>query len=206
MIRDWRAIQVSRLNQRLMKEAQMAQYHAANGMIMQDVNISGYSAAGPSYAYNSVAGGQLIGRQQSMYGQQHPHQLGRTGYPDEMRPYQTPILGRSGPYGVPLHPMMSAGTSVHSQQQFNRQQHQQISPSGPYGRAGGAIANVYSQQQQQQYGQQYDVNNQNPYITVEDENPYAQIGEPTRRDRRGNNTQSQGHVYTTQNRASPRRY
>lgn len=204
MIRDWRAIQVSRLNQRLMKEAQMAQYHAANGMMMHSLNISGYTGAGgPSYAYNSAAGGQLIGRQQSMYAQQHPHQLGRTGYPDEMRLYQTPILGRSGPYGVPAHPMIS-------QQQFSRQhqQHTQMNASGPYGRAAGAGANVsYSQQQQQQqYGQQYDLNNQNPYITIDDENPYAQIGEPTTRDRRGRD-QSQGHVYTTQNRASqPRRY
>lgn len=206
MIRDWRAIQVSRLNQRLMKEAQMAQYHAANGMMMHNVNISGYSAgAGPSYAYNSAAGGQLMSGRQMMFAQQQ-HHLGRSGYPDEMRPYQTPILGRSGPYGVPAHPMMAGSTSA-NQQHFSRQhQHQQMSASGPYGRAGGAIGNVYSQQQQHQYGQQYDLNNVNPYITIEDENPYAQIGEPTTRDRRGHN-QSQGHVYTTQNRASqPRRY
>ena len=201
MIRDWRAIQVSRLNQRMMKEAAMAQYQmAVNGGMMHNINISGGYAGQPGssqqqhmYAYSSAGGGQLMsGGRQQMFQQQH-----RGGYPDEMRPYQTPVTGRRSvpPYG-------SSALSP-NQQQYNRggHQHHQMNYSG----------NVYNQQQhhqQQQYGphSQYDLPNHhqpNPYITIEDENPYAQIGEPTtmsgNTSRRGLN-QNQGHVYTTQGR------
>lgn len=209
MIRDWRAIQVSRLNQRMMKEAAMAQYQMAvnngGGMMMHNINISGGYAGQPGssqqqhmYAYSSAGGGQLMSG-----GRQQMFQQNRGGYPDEMRPYQTPVTGRRSvpPYG-------SSALSP-NQQQYNRggHQHHQMNYSG----------NVYSQQQQQhlqhqhhqqQYGphSQYDLPNHhqpNPYITIEDENPYAQIGEPTtmsgNTSRRGLN-QNQGHVYTTQGR------
>src|SRR5699024_5282242 len=106
MIRDWRAIQISRLNQRLMKEAQMMQYAQANGLPIP----GGYShhqhqfAPGASHhlygqPMRPGAHGYQAHQQQSMYNM-HPDPsraayFARTGYPKEMHQYATPNLNRS---------------------------------------------------------------------------------------------------------------
>ena len=79
MIRDWRAIQISRLNQRLIKEVQQAQYEAAliNGMIYDGGDGSGRQAyyQQQQYQQEPLMSPTYTGPQQQQHNRHHQSQL-----------------------------------------------------------------------------------------------------------------------------------
>ena len=187
MIRDWKEIQISRLNQRLMKEAQFAQYVAENGGMLPHSNQMmmmmnrGYNAGSHNQLYGKPPM-SAVHRQQPMYGhsqqqqymQSHPmaHSQRISAYPNEMRQYH---------HQYNQHPSPNQPASQLGRSQYDPTTGVQYGPQG----VGGPS--------------QYD---HNPYITVDDEeNHYAQIGEPSRLQ------PTPRQVYQSQNSGNPpRRY
>lgn len=175
MIRDWRALQISRLNQRLMKEAQMVQYSAMMGL-------------GPPGPY--FQGQQLQHQQQQLYsgqtagyGQLTQHQINQ----HQRQPSYGP-----GPYlGTPMAQHRTAipgglhGGVAYSGNDYQGVNYSRAQPYGPPGQHLGQPLGptAYGHHGYGPGGPGAGHYDQNPYITVEDEeeNPYAQIGEPTGR-------------------------
>lgn len=114
LIRDWRAIQISRLNQRLLKEAQLAQY--ASGNTAAYYGQPNYSTPSGGVAYHLPPRSPAPLASQRAYGQQRPATVYSMSYRDENVYSQISgpnMMGNTGPLGGPA--------GVYQQQQQQQQ-------------------------------------------------------------------------------------